>query len=88
MYITPKIIRAKALEDYKIELLYETGELKIYDMTELINTCEFYKNLKDKNEFKNLKIFGLSIQWQNGEDVAPELLYDDSILQGTEKSFS
>lgn len=81
MYITPRIIRAKALEDYKIELLYETGELKIYDMTELLNTCEFYKNLKDKKEFKKITIVGLTIQWQNGEDVAPELLYNDSILQ-------
>lgn len=85
MYITPRIIRAKALEDYKIELLYETGELKIYDMNELINTCGFYKNLKDKNEFKRIEIVGLTIQWENGEDVAPELLYDDSILLRIEK---
>lgn len=82
MYITPKIIRAKALEDYKIELLYETGELKIYNMTELLNTCEFYKNLKDEKEFKKITIIGLTIQWENGEDIAPELLYNDSILQG------
>ena len=56
MYITPRIIRAKALKDYKIELLYETGELKIYDMRELLNTCEFYKNLKNKKEFEKIKI--------------------------------
>ena len=85
MYITPRIIRAKALKDYKIELLYETGELKIYDMKELLNTCEFYKNLKDENEFKKITIVGLTVQWQSGEDVAPELLYNDSILQRIEK---
>lgn len=85
MYITPRIIRAKALKDYKIELLYETGELKIYDMRELLNTCEFYKNLKNKKEFEKIKIVGLSIQWQNGEDIAPELLYNDSILKMIEK---
>lgn len=85
MYITPRIIRAKALENYKIELFYETGELKIYDMKELLNTCEFYKNLKDKNEFKKIEIVGLTIQWENGEDVAPELLYNDSCLLRIEK---
>lgn len=85
MYITPRIIRAKALEGYKIELLYETGELKIYDMTELLNTCEFYNSLKDKENFKKITIVGLTIQWQNGEDVAPELLYNDSILQEIQK---
>lgn len=81
MYITPKLIKAKALENYKIELLYETGELKIYDMTELLNTCSFYKKLKDEEKFKKITILGLSIQWQSGEDIAPEILYNDSVLQ-------
>lgn len=81
MYITPKLIRAKALENYKIELLYETGELKIYDMTELLNKCSFYKKLQDEEKFKKITILGLSIQWQSGEDIAPEILYNDSVLQ-------
>lgn len=84
MYITPKILEVKALENYKIELLYETGELKIYDMTELLNTCKFYENLKDKEKFKKISIFGLSLQWETGEDIAPELLYNDSVLQESE----
>lgn len=81
MYITPKILKVAALENYKIELLYETGEIKIYDMTQLINTCKFYKRLKDEENFKKVKIFGLSLQWENGEDIAPELLYNDSVLK-------
>lgn len=81
MYITPKILKVTALENYKIELLYETGEIKIYDMTQLINTCKFYKRLKDEENFKKVKIFGLSLQWENGEDIAPELLYNDSVLK-------
>ena len=85
MYMTPKLIRARALENYKIELLYETGELKIYDMQELLNTCELYKELKNEEKFKKIEILGLSIQWQSGEDIAPEILYNDSVLQKLEK---
>lgn len=85
MYITPKILKAEPLDNYKIELLYETGETKIYDMTELIYTCKFYGNLKDKENFKKFYIVGLSLQWENGEDISPELLYNDSILQKVEK---
>lgn len=85
MYMTPKLIRARALENYKIELLYETGELKIYDMQELLNTCEFYKELKNEEKFKKIEILGLSIQWHSGEDIAPEILYNDSVLQKLEK---
>lgn len=79
MFITPKLKRVKALDNYQIELIYETGEVKIYDMMNLIKTCKFYNNLKDEKYFKNIKIFGLSIQWENGEDIAPETLYEDSI---------
>lgn len=81
MYITPKILKVQALENYKIELLYETGEVKIYDMTELLNTCKFYEKLKDKEKFKKISIIGLTIQWEEGEDIAPEQLYNNSILK-------
>ena len=81
MYITPKIIKVKVLENYKIELEYESGEVKIFDMTEIINTCKFYENLKDKEKFKKVKIFGLSLQWEDGEDISPEILYNDSVLK-------
>ena len=78
-YETPDIIGAKALNNYLIYLIYETKEEKIYDMTHLINNKKFYERLKDKKYFKNLKIRGDSIVWENGEDVAPESLYYDSI---------
>lgn len=81
MYITPKIVKAEAIGDYKIQLEYETGEIKVYDMTELLNTCKFYKNLKDKEKFKKISIVGITIQWQDGEDIAPELLYQNSTLK-------
>ncbi len=35
-YITPDIVKVKALDDYKIYLKFNTGEEKIYDMRELI----------------------------------------------------
>lgn len=78
-YETPDIIGVKALNNYLIYLKYETNEEKIYSMEKLINENKFYKKLKDKCYFKNVKSRGDSIQWDNGEDVAPENLYYDSI---------
>lgn len=34
---------------------------------------------KNKEYFKNVKTIGCTIEWENGEDVAPEHLYHDSI---------
>ena len=78
-YETPDIIGVKALDNYLIYIMYETKEEKIYDMKELINKNKFYKNLFDKRYFKNIKIRGDSIEWKDGEDIAPENLYYESI---------
>ena len=74
-YETPNIIGVKALDNYLIYLIYETKEEKIYDMKKLVKENSFYKNLLDKQYFKNIKIRGDSIEWENGEDIAPENLY-------------
>lgn len=78
-YNTPDIVGVKALNNYLIYLKYETNEEKIYSMEKLINENKFYKKLKDQHYFKNVKPRGDSIEWENGEDVAPENLYYDSI---------
>ncbi len=78
-YETPDILGVKALDNYLIYLKFKTNEEKIYDMKELINENKFYNKLKDKDYFKDVKIRGDSIEWENGEDVAPENLYYDSI---------
>lgn len=78
-YETPDIIGVKALDNYLIYLIFETKEEKIYDMKKLIQNNRFYKNLEDIEYFKQVTIRGDSIQWKNGEDVAPENLYYDSI---------
>ena len=78
-YETPDIIGVKALDNYLIYLMYETKEEKIYDMKKLINETTFYKNLLNKQYFKSVKIRGDSLEWKDGEDVAPESLYYDSI---------
>lgn len=78
-YETPDIIGVRALDNYLIYLIYETKEEKIYDMKKIINENEFYRKLQDKKYFKNVKIRGDSIEWNEGEDIAPENLYSKSI---------
>ena len=79
MYIVPEPIEVKAIEKYKLYIKFENGEEKILDMGQDINE-KFYANLKDYEYFKNVKISetGITIQWKNGEDIAPENLYYNS----------
>ena len=78
-YETPDIIGVRALDNYLIYLMYETKEEKIYNMKKLIDTNKFYKKLLNKQYFKSITIRGDSIEWKDGEDIAPENLYYKSI---------
>ena len=79
MELTPDIIEVKALEQYYLYLKFENGEEKIYDMKENIEKIEYFKKLKNRKYFENVKPRGDSVEWENGEDVAPENLYYNSI---------
>ena len=80
MYIVPKPVEIKMLEDYKIWLKFENGEQKIFNMEKYMQE-KFYQKLRNRKYFQNVKISGNTIEWENGEDVAPENLYYDSILE-------
>ena len=79
METIPDIIEAKVLKEYYIYLKFSNGEEKIYDMKKTIEKIKYFNNLKNRKYFKNIKPFGDTVQWENGEDVAPENLYYDSI---------
>ncbi len=70
-------IKVKALKNYLLYILFEGGEEKIYDMKPNLD-YPFYKKLKDINNFKNVEVSGINIQWHTGEDIAPENLYYES----------
>ncbi|MGN1296935.1 MAG: DUF2442 domain-containing protein [Clostridia bacterium] len=80
MYIVPNPVEVKVLENYKIWLKFENGEERIFDMEKYIHQ-KFYQKLKDREYFEKVKVAGNTIEWENGEDVAPENLYYDSILE-------
>ena len=78
MYIVPDPMEVKVLEEYKILIKFKDGKKKIFDMKDYINQ-KFYEKLKDRQYFEKLKVMWNTICWENGEDVAPENLYYDSI---------
>ena len=47
MEAIPDIIEVRALDKYYIYLKFETGEEKIYDMSEHIQKIKFYEKLKN-----------------------------------------
>lgn len=71
-------IEVKALEDFLLYIKFQNGEEKIYDMKEMLK-FDYYKNLRNKENFKTVKVFGITLKWNTGEDIAPEKIYFNSI---------
>lgn len=71
-------IEVKALEDFLLYIKFQNGEDKIYDMKEMLK-FDYYKNLRNKENFKTVKVFGITLKWNTGEDIAPEKIYFNSI---------
>ena len=79
MKVTPRIDEVKVLKDSLLYIKFCDGKEKIYDMKNLIETNNFYKNLKNISYFMQVKPRGITVEWPNGEDVCPESLYFESI---------
>ena len=73
----PKAIEVKILDNYELEILFDNSERRIFDVKPYFK-FELFKKLQDKNEFKKVRVEGLSIQWNNGADICPDELYKKS----------
>lgn len=71
----PKATNVLPKEDYMLLVEFDNGERKVFDVKPYLNKKAFEK-LKDINEFKKVKISGLSIRWENGADICPDELYN------------
>ncbi|MBR1591095.1 MAG: DUF2442 domain-containing protein [Acidaminococcaceae bacterium] len=71
-----KVNEAKALPNYRILVMFDTGEKKIFDMSKMLN-YPVYQKLKDETVFKALIIRRGVVTWDDGNiDIAPEYMYD------------
>ena len=77
--IPPKPIKIEVLEEYKLKVIFDNNEERIYDMKKNLEKA-FYKKLNDSNYFKTVKISGITLEWKDGEDIDPNELYSNSIL--------
>ena len=75
MYLSVK--KVKPLIDYTLELTFENNEKRIFDVKPYLDTGIF-KLLKDINIFSLVKVSYDSVEWPNGADLDPEVLYGNS----------
>jgi hypothetical protein len=75
MYLS--IVNVKALENHNLLLKFENNEERIFDMSPYLEIGKF-QELKDEQLFKTVRVSFDTVEWDNGLDLDPELLYEKS----------
>ena len=76
--LQPKVIEVKPLKGYKLLLLFDTKEQRIFDVSPYISG-DWFGKLQSAKYFQTVRVSGNTVEWQGGQDIAPHELYDNSI---------
>ena len=77
--LRPTAISVKAVDNYVIDVKFDNGEEKKFDVKPYIKG-EWYGQLKDKAYFKAVATDGYTVTWPNGQDICPDELYELSCI--------
>ena len=65
------IIKIHAIKDFHLELEFENGEIRLFDMKPFLNKKPFQK-LQNKNLFECASVKHGTVVWPGNIDIAPE----------------
>jgi hypothetical protein len=76
------LLSVEALAPAKLRLIYETGEIKLFDVTPYISGA-WYEALREPDYFRTVRLLpnGSGIEWPDGQDIAPHELYENAVKQ-------
>ena len=72
------VVAVKPQPDFQLELAFENGELRRFDMRPLLS-IKPWNRIANLHLFERARIDYGTVVWPGEIDIAPETLYDDSI---------
>lgn len=72
------VVEVKACNGYTLELLFENGERRLFDMNPLLHKRPFSR-LIESGTFFGARIDYGTVVWPGNIDISPETLYDRSV---------
>lgn len=72
-----KITGVKPLDNYRLELLFNTGETRVFDAAPYLDKGIFTE-LREPAYFRSVRLAFGSIAWPHEQDFGPESLYVES----------
>ena len=68
----------EALDNFRLLVTFENGERRTFDVAPYLDKGVF-KELRDKSVFNSVRVVFDTVEWENGADLCPELLYTQSV---------
>ena len=80
--LQPKLTKVEPMDELRLRLFYETGEVKVFDVAPFA-VGSWFGELKDSSYFRSVRLLpgGTGIEWINGQDLAPHELYELGVTQ-------
>jgi hypothetical protein len=71
---SPKILNVQPLENYRLKLMFDNAEIRIFDVTPYL-TKGIFTELTNLTYFHQVKPFFGGIQWPNEQEFSRDTLY-------------
>lgn len=72
------LCKVKVLPDYLLLLTFNNSEERILNMKEYLDKGVF-QELRDYNLFRTVRVSFDALEWDNGADLDPDIIYEQSV---------
>jgi hypothetical protein len=72
--MNPHVRAVRALDDYELEVSFDNGELRSFDVKPYLDRGIFVR-LRDHAVFRAARVVAGSVEWPNGLDLSYDTLY-------------
>lgn len=76
--MNPDVIDVEPMEDYRLRLVFEGGEIRIFDLKPYLE-FGIFSELKRREYFKSAFVEFGSVEWPGGQGLSFDTLYEKSI---------
>lgn len=76
--LRPTAVKVIPLDNYRLQILFDNNEEKIFDVTPYIHG-NWYSELLYPAYFRSVFVNNYSVEWPNGQDLCPDELYYNSV---------
>jgi hypothetical protein len=70
-----RVAKAEPLDGYKARVTFSNNEVRVIDLEPYLDGPIFEPLRIDRAQFREMKVEGGTIAWDNGADIDPDVLY-------------